>query len=114
MARAQARPPIGRTTKRSLNFLQEGFEADGKTDPGLTDQRRQFEQGDVGDCQAVRTLARVIDCGSCLLRDLILVKRQPDDHVRIDENHLRLPHSSAEIAGETTSPTTVPFPSRKL
>lgn len=33
-------------------------------------------------------------------------------HVRIDENHLRLPQSS--IAGEMTSPVIAPLPRRKL
>jgi hypothetical protein len=42
-----------------------------------------------------------------------LIKRQPGHDMRIDENHLSLPHSSGESAGAMTSPTTAPLPARK-
>jgi hypothetical protein len=38
-----------------------------------------------------------------LLGKLALVKRQPDDNMRVDHNHSSSPHSSSESAEATTS-----------
>ena len=64
--------------------------------------------------KAVAVLARIVDGRSCFLGKMSLVKRQPDDNMRVEENHLSSPLSLSEIAGETISPTMVPFPTKKL
>jgi hypothetical protein len=39
-----------------------------------------------------------------------LVKREPDDNMRVDKNQLSSAQSSPEMAGATTSPLTAPLP----
>jgi hypothetical protein len=56
----------------------------------------------------------MVDGRSCVLGKVGLVKRQPDDNMGVEENHLRSPYSLSEIAGETTSPRIVPLPAKKL
>lgn len=82
-----------------------------------------FKEVDRGRTELVTWALTLLDLPSCGRRhgggpglpgELGLVERQPDDNMRVSENHLRLPHSSEEIAGETTSPTTAPLPARKL
>src|ERR1700722_6996972 len=101
-----ARPAADwQNNESSLHFLEKRFEADVKTDPALPRKCGQLQQSDIGNCQPVCVLARVVDCTPRFSGDLILVKRQPDNDMCIDENHLSSPHSSGETAGETTSPS---------
>ena len=44
---------------------------------------------------------------------LSLIKRQPQNDVSVDEDHLSSPHTFAQRAGETTSPVRTPLPARK-
>jgi hypothetical protein len=71
-------------------------------------------RSDIGDGQSVAIFARMVDGCSCVLGKVGLVKRQPDDNMGVEENHLRSPYSLSEIAGETTSPRIVPLPAKKL
>jgi hypothetical protein len=97
-----------------LDFLQERFEADAQGDTPFGHQGSQFHERDVGNGQTFSISASCVDCSLCLARDLFWLERQPDNHVRIYENHLSSPHSSAVSAGDTTSPVTVPLPAKKL
>ena len=84
---AGARPATdGQNNEPRLDFLQEGFQADVEADPALTRKGGQFQQSDIGHCQAVRILARLVDGGPCPPGDLILVKPQPDHNMRINQN----------------------------
>ena len=104
----------GQDNEPCLDFLQKGFETDLEADAPFTSKRRQFQEADVGNGQPVAVPARIVDGRSCVLGKVSLVKRQPDDNMGVEENHLSSPHSLSEIAGETISPNMVPLPARKL
>src|ERR1035438_10240620 len=80
-------------------------------DVSFTREGCQFQESDIGNGQAISIFTRLVDCGSCLPGDPVGIKGQPDDNVRVEENHFRFPQSSR--AGEMTSPATEPLPRRK-
>ena len=114
MVRAQYRPPDRQNNEPGLDLLEERLEADLNVNPPLSHECGQFQQSDIGDCQAVPILASAFDRSSSFPGDPIPGKRQPDHDMRIDQNQSSSPQSSVESAGETTSPTTLPLPARKL
>src|ERR1700723_597805 len=100
--------------KPRFNLSQKRLEAGVQLDPALAHKRCQFQQADIGDRQTIRALPRIADSERGPRRDSLRVKHQPDHYVRIKQDHFRSPHSFAEIAGATTSPTILPLPARQL
>jgi len=114
MARAHARPLIGKTTNRASTSSRK--------DSKLMSMRMRPLLTSVANSNKVISeiakpsafLRTLIDRGPGLLGEWILVKRQPDNDMRIAENHSSSPHSPGEPAGETTSPAITPSPAREL
>ena len=79
-------------------------------DESLARQCCQLQETDVRDCNAISFLARTVF--RTFRESRLGSNASQTTHVRIDENHLRLPQSS--IAGEMTSPVIAPLPRRKL
>jgi hypothetical protein len=92
MARAHARPRMGRTPNRDWTSCRK--------DSRLMSRRIRPLLASVANSKRVISeiakpsafLARFVDCSPCLPGDLILVKRQPDHDMRINQNHLSSPH----------------------
>ena len=72
--------------KASLDLLQEGFEADTEVDAAPNRESPDLPEGHIRDRQAVSAVAGFVNDGSCFCRNLVLVKGEPDDHVRVDKN----------------------------
>ena len=64
-----------------------------------------FQQSNVRDGESVALPTRASSMAAlAFLESLRWVKRQPDDNMRVDQNHLSSPHSLRPSEGETTSP----------
>src|SRR6202034_4023483 len=96
----RAHPAVHRQDhKLRFHLLQERFHADVQFDSAPASESGQLQKRHVRDCQPLRVFAHLIDRGPGLPRDSFLSERQPDDNVRIGQNHFRSPHSSKEKAG---------------
>ena len=100
----------GQHCKFRLDTFQERVEVHVSLEPALARQDGQLKKANARDCQSCPGLPSLVNSSPGVAREFFRLKGQPEDHVRIDQDHARLPHSRSVRAGLTTSPLIFPLP----